>query len=65
MGQRLPVPGRGRIPTDPQVVAELIELARKHRLGTEFLTEGALDAVSATFGAHAFTVEEARRKLGN
>ena len=44
-------------------VEQLIEKAARHPLGTEFLVEGALDAVSATFACHAFTVEHARQRL--
>ncbi|MHC5023340.1 MAG: hypothetical protein ACYTGG_05445 [Planctomycetota bacterium] len=49
-------------PTPDQVQA-LIREAAKSPLGTEFLTEGALDAVAATFGVHAFTVDAAREAL--
>ena len=44
-------------------VDELIERARNHRLGLEFLLEGYLASVAAEFGTHAFTVEEARLRL--
>ncbi len=44
-------------------IADLIFRAEKHPLGTEFLHEGALDAVSAIFEAHAFVVEQAREHL--
>jgi hypothetical protein len=50
-------------PTDPRLVDELIERARAHPLGTEFLEEGYLDSVAAGFQAHAFTVEAARERL--
>lgn len=49
--------------TDPEVVEALIHRAKAHPLGTEFLSQGALDSVSAAFGAHAFTVEAARERL--
>jgi len=45
-------------------VGSLIEEARRHPLGIEFLLEGELGAVAATFGVHAFTVDAARRRLG-
>jgi hypothetical protein len=45
-------------------VARLIEDARGHPLGLEFLIEGELGSVAVTFGVHAFTVDAARRHLG-
>ena len=48
----------------PHQVEQLIERAARHPLGTEFLREGALDAVAALFQVHAFTVEHARLHLG-
>ena len=42
----------------------LISTATRHPLGLVFLLDGSLDAVAATFGAHAFTVDAARRRLG-
>lgn len=45
-------------------VAKLIEDARRHPLGLEFLIEGELGSVAVTFGVHAFTVDAARRRLG-
>ena len=47
----------------PGEVKHLIERAAGHPFGTDFLREGALDAVAATFQVHAFTVEQARRQL--
>ena len=44
-------------------VQELLRRAAAHRLGTEFLLEGALDAVAATFRVHAFCVDAARDVL--
>jgi hypothetical protein len=52
-----------RHPKDPRVVQELIERAKKHPLGVEFLAQGSLDSVAANFEAHAFTVEAARERL--
>ena len=49
--------------THPEVVKALIDRARSHPLGTEFLSQGALDSVAAAFQAHAFTVEAARERL--
>ncbi|MHC4108462.1 MAG: hypothetical protein ACYSTY_10300 [Planctomycetota bacterium] len=42
--------------------AEVDDLAG-HPLGTDFLANGALDAVAATFGVHAFVVDAAREAL--
>ena len=44
-------------------VAALIDKARAHPLGTEFLIDGHLEAVAVTFQVHAFTVDAARRLL--
>lgn len=51
-------------PTD-EAVRELIALADAHPLGRKFLLTGALDAVAATFSAHAFTVDRARETLAS
>lgn len=50
-------------PDDPSVVDRLIARAKKHPLGIEFLVSGFLATVAITLGAHAFTVEAARRRL--
>jgi hypothetical protein len=44
-------------------VDHLISRAEQHPLGLEFLQQGALDAVSATFKTHAFVVDDARARL--
>jgi hypothetical protein len=44
-------------------VENLITRAREHPLGLEFLEFGALDAVAAIHGAHAFVVDAAREYL--
>ncbi|MDJ0520645.1 MAG: hypothetical protein QNJ90_01080 [Planctomycetota bacterium] len=49
-------------PNDAEVL-ELIRRAEAHELGRDFLAEGALDAVAATFGVHAFVVDAARERL--
>jgi hypothetical protein len=49
---------------DRAEVDTLIRRASDHPLGTRFLTEGALDAVAATFNVHAFVVDAAREVLG-
>lgn len=58
---RLPVANHA----DPLLVDDLIDRARKHRLGIDFLRDGLLGSVAAEFGAHAFTVEAARQRLQN
>jgi hypothetical protein len=50
-------------PDDPTVVERLIARAKKHPLGIEFLASGLLATVAITLGAHAFTVEAARRRI--
>lgn len=44
-------------------IADLIARAAEHPLGLDFLTNGALDAVSAVFSAHAFVIEHARASI--
>lgn len=48
---------------DEGEVLELIRRAERHELGRDFLAKGALDAVAATFGVHAFVVDAARERL--
>lgn len=48
---------------DAAVVDALIARAETHRFGVDFLLHGHLPSVAAEFGAHAFTVEAARRLL--
>lgn len=50
-------------PEDPRLVDQLIARAKKHPLGIEFLVSGFLASVAIGLGAHAFTVEAARRRL--
>lgn len=50
-------------PEDPGLVERLISKAKAHPLGLEFLASGLLATVAITLGAHAFTVEAARRRL--
>lgn len=50
-------------PNQDQAARNLIAKADAHPLGRAFLVEGALDAVAATFGSHAFTVDRARELL--
>ncbi len=45
---------------DPSSVERLLAAARAHPLGIDYLMKGYLGSVAATFGVHAFTVEEAR-----
>lgn len=46
-----------------EAARDLIAKADAHPLGREFLREGALDAVAATFKVHAFAVDRARELL--
>ncbi len=55
------VPGQYR-PTTKEVDG-LVHRASAHPLGPGFLINGALESVAATFGVHAFVVDEARRRL--
>jgi len=58
--------GAGDIPSYTPAeneAAELIERAKAHPLGIEYLRKGALDAVAATFAVHAFVVDHARTLL--
>jgi hypothetical protein len=58
-----PAPAPARYVFDALDVEALIDAARKHPLGLEFLLNGDLSAVAATFQAHAFTVDAAREHL--
>ena len=49
-------------PTETEI-QDLIERANSHDLGIEFLLNGSLDAVAATFGVHAFVIDAARDQL--
>jgi hypothetical protein len=60
---RGPAPAPARYVFNALDVEALIETARKHPLGLEFLLNGDLSAVAATFQAHAFTVDAAREHL--
>jgi hypothetical protein len=50
------------VPTTADVDA-LIDTARRHPDGIDFLLGGHLGSVAATFKAHAFTVEAARARI--
>ena len=50
-------------PRDPAVVAELLERAKAHPLGLDYLKGGHLGSVAVTFETHAFTVLAARELL--
>jgi hypothetical protein len=50
-------------PRDPAVVAELVERAKAHPLGLDYLKGGHLGSVAASFETHAFTVLAARDLL--
>ena len=49
-------------PTSKEI-QNLCERAKSHDLGIEFLVNGSLEAVAATFGVHAFVVDGARDRL--
>ena len=49
-------------PTETEI-QDLIERAKSHDLGIEFLLNGSLDAVAATFGVHAFVIDAVRDQL--
>jgi len=51
-------------PTETEI-QYLIERANSHDLGIEFLLNGSLDAVAATFGVHAFVIDAARDQLSS
>ncbi|MFN7987428.1 MAG: hypothetical protein U0529_08150 [Thermoanaerobaculia bacterium] len=50
-------------PRDPALVADLVERAKTHPLGIDYLKGGHLGSVAATFETHAFTVLAARDLL--
>ena len=50
-------------PRDAAVVADLVERARAHPLGLDYLKGGHLGSVAVTFETHAFTVLAARERL--
>ncbi len=60
---RRPAPAVPRYEPAPGEIETLIARARAHPLGLEFLLDGDLSAVAATFQAHAFTVDAARQQL--
>jgi len=50
-------------PRNPAVVAALVERAKAHPLGLDYLKGGHLGSVAVTFETHAFTVLAARDLL--
>lgn len=52
----------GTTPRGEEVDA-LIDRARQHPLGIDFLQKGMLDSVAAVFEVHAFVVDSARDRL--
>jgi len=50
-------------PRDPAAVAALVDRAKDHPLGLDYLKGGHLGSVAATFETHAFTVLAARELL--
>ena len=57
-----PTPLAGE-PPESAAVETLLAAARSHPLGTGYLVNGYLGSVAATFGVHAFVVEEARKRV--
>jgi len=47
---------------EPSEIDRLLAAARAYPLGIDYLMKGYLGSVAATFGVHAFVVEEARRQ---
>ena len=50
-------------PRDPALIADLVERAKSHPLGLDYLKGGHLGSVAVTFETHAFTVLAARELL--
>lgn len=50
-------------PRDAALVADLVERAKSHPLGLDYLKGGHLGSVAVTFETHAFTVLAARELL--
>jgi hypothetical protein len=63
LGASDPLPDHPVDPRDPAVVADLLERAKAHPLGLDYLKGGHLGSVAATFETHAFTVLSARDLL--
>jgi hypothetical protein len=63
LGVADPLPSHPVDPRDPATVAELVERAKAHPLGLDYLKGGHLGSVAATFETHAFTVLAARELL--
>ena len=57
------LPGEAQLGTEQ--ILDLIQRAERHEFGRDFLTQGAPDAVAATFGVHAFLVDAARDHLAD
>ena len=54
---------KGKYQATSSEIANLMQKAAIHPLGKNFLVEGSLDSVAATFGVHAFVVDAARESL--
>lgn len=63
LGAGGPLPPPDLDPRDPAVVTELVERAKAHPLGLDYLRSGHLGSVAVTFETHAFTVLAARDLL--
>jgi predicted RNA polymerase sigma factor len=59
-----PLPGAAPLSFVPSAADTdaLVRKAKRHPLGLEFLLQGELGAVAATFRTHAFTVDAARQR---
>jgi len=63
LGSPVPTGPSAADPRDPVAIAELVEKAKAHPLGLDYLRQGHLGSVAATFETHAFTVLAARDLL--
>ena len=63
LGAAAPLDSRPVGPRDPALVADLVERAKTHALGLDYLKGGHLGSVAVTFETHAFTVLAARELL--
>ena len=63
LGASAPLHAHPVDPRDAAVVAELVERAKAHPLGLDYLRTGHLGSVAVTFETHAFTVLAARELL--
>lgn len=62
VGTKPPVSANSRFRPKNEDADALIKTASQHPLGLDYLKNGALDSIAATFGVHAFTIELARER---